>query len=112
MEKPEIVAALASLAHEHQLDVFRLLVQAGAGGLSASEIGDRLALPVPTLASTLVRLKQGGLVTSRNGAASIVYVANHDVTNKLLSYLVTNFQVVAGLLDGTEPAPKTADKRR
>jgi len=35
MEKSDALAALAALAHESRLDVFRLLVQAGAEGLPA-----------------------------------------------------------------------------
>src|SRR5262245_301497 len=35
MEKPDTIAALAALAQENRLDVFRLLVRAGPEGLSA-----------------------------------------------------------------------------
>jgi hypothetical protein len=35
MEKQEAITALAALAHETRLDVFRLLVRAGREGLAA-----------------------------------------------------------------------------
>jgi hypothetical protein len=38
MKAPEAVAALAALAHEHRLAVYRMLVEAGTGGLPAGEI--------------------------------------------------------------------------
>ena len=38
MEKTAALAALSALAQESRLDVFRLLVQAGAGGMPAGQI--------------------------------------------------------------------------
>ena len=38
MEKTDALAALAALAQETRLDVFRLLVQAGPDGLPAGQI--------------------------------------------------------------------------
>ena len=38
MEKTDAVAALAALAQDNRLDVFRLLVQAGPAGMPAGEI--------------------------------------------------------------------------
>ena len=40
MEKMDAVAALAALAQDNRLDVFRLLVQAGPAGISAGEIAE------------------------------------------------------------------------
>jgi hypothetical protein len=37
MEKTEAIAALAALAQESRLDVFRLLVQAGGEGMAAGQ---------------------------------------------------------------------------
>ncbi|HLU06022.1 MAG TPA: helix-turn-helix domain-containing protein, partial [Woeseiaceae bacterium] len=44
MKTTEIVAALAALAHEHRLAVFRLLVEKGPEGLPAGEIAERIGL--------------------------------------------------------------------
>jgi ArsR family transcriptional regulator, arsenate/arsenite/antimonite-responsive transcriptional repressor len=44
MESKNAVAALSALAQENRLDVFRLLVQAGAAGLSAGQIAERLGI--------------------------------------------------------------------
>ncbi len=49
MEKSDAVAALAALAQESRLDIFRLLVQTGPEGLAAGEIGEQLDLPSATL---------------------------------------------------------------
>ena len=49
MEKHSVVAALAALAQDNRLDVFRLLVKAGPEGLAAGEVARRLKLPPNTL---------------------------------------------------------------
>ncbi|MBV8835955.1 MAG: helix-turn-helix transcriptional regulator, partial [Alphaproteobacteria bacterium] len=49
MEKSDVVPALAALAQDNRLDVFRLLVQAGPDGLAAGEVARRLKLPPNTL---------------------------------------------------------------
>ena len=41
----EAVTALGSLAQDHRLAVFRLLVQAGDAGMAAGEIAERLDIP-------------------------------------------------------------------
>ena len=64
MTKSNIVAALAALAQETRLDIFRLLVTRGPEGIAAGEIGDRLKLPSPTLSFHLNQLKHTGLVSS------------------------------------------------
>ena len=57
MEKTDALAALAALAQETRLDIYRLLVQTGPEGLPAGQIGERLGLPSATLAFHLKELK-------------------------------------------------------
>ena len=49
MEKSTAIGALAALAQETRLDVFRLLVEAGPPGLPAARIGERLGVASATL---------------------------------------------------------------
>lgn len=49
MEKQNALAALAALAQETRLDVFRLLVGKGAEGMPAGAIGEALGIPSATL---------------------------------------------------------------
>jgi len=44
MEKTDALAALAALAQDNRLDVFRLLVEAGQEGMPAGEIATALKL--------------------------------------------------------------------
>jgi DNA-binding transcriptional ArsR family regulator len=90
MEKTHALAALAALAQESRLDVFRLLVQAGAGGLPAGHIGEQLGLPSATLSFHLNHLKQSGLVKCRRESRSLIYTAEYAAMNGLLAYLTEN----------------------
>lgn len=84
------MAALAALAQESRLDVFRLLIQSGPDGLAAGEIGARLGVPSPTLSFHLNHLRYAGLVTCRRDSRSIIYRADYKAMNDLISYLMEN----------------------
>jgi ArsR family transcriptional regulator len=90
MEKADAVAALAALAQDSRLDIFRLLVQAGPDGLPAGRIGERLGLPAATLSFHLNQLRQAGLVTFRRDGRSLIYSAEYAAMNDLLAYLTEN----------------------
>jgi ArsR family transcriptional regulator len=90
MEKMAALSALAALAQESRLDVFRLLVQAGSDGLPAGQIGERLGLPSATLSFHLNHLKQSGLVRCRRESRSLIYTAEYTAMTGLLAYLTEN----------------------
>jgi DNA-binding transcriptional ArsR family regulator len=90
MEKPAAIAALAALAQESRLDIFRLLVQTGAEGMPAGQIGEQIGLPSATLSFHLNQLRHAGLVAFRREGRSLIYVAAYPVMNDLLSYLTEN----------------------
>lgn len=90
MEKSNAVAALAALAQDNRLDIYRLLVQAGPGGLPAGQVADKLGLAPNTLTFHFDRLRGAGLVTVRREGRSMIYAAQYDTMNELLSYLTEN----------------------
>jgi len=90
MEKTGALAALAALAQESRLDIFRLLVQAGAEGMPAGRIGERLGLPSATLAFHLKELRNAGLATCTRNGRSLIYAAAYPTMNALLGYLTEN----------------------
>jgi DNA-binding transcriptional ArsR family regulator len=59
----EVLGALAALAQESRLDIYRLLVQAGPDGPAAGQISEQLGVPSPTLAFHLKEQKNAGLAT-------------------------------------------------
>jgi len=90
MEKPEALAALAALAQETRLDIYRLLVQVGPEGLPAGQIGERLGLPSATLAFHLKELKYAKLARCTRNGRSLIYAAEYPVMNALLHFLTEN----------------------
>ena len=90
MENPQAVTALAALAQEHRLAVFRLLVQAGPEGLPAGQVADALDLAPNTLTFHLDRLREAGLVTVRRDGRSMTYAAQFETMNGLLGFLTEN----------------------
>ena len=90
MEKIEIIAALAALAHESRLDIFRLLIQAGQDGLPAGHMGERLGMPSATLSFHLTQLKAAKLVTCRREGRSQIYSATYSTMNTVIAYLTEN----------------------
>jgi ArsR family transcriptional regulator, arsenate/arsenite/antimonite-responsive transcriptional repressor len=90
MKKRDAIDALASLAQESRLDIFRMLVQHGPEGLAAGEIGERLGLPSPTLSFHLHHLRHAGLVRSRREGRSIIYSADFQSMAALMTYLTEN----------------------
>jgi ArsR family transcriptional regulator, arsenate/arsenite/antimonite-responsive transcriptional repressor len=90
METSTAVAALAALAQDNRLDVFRLLVQAGPQGISAGKIADALDLAPNTLTFHFDRLRMAGLVTVEREGRSMIYAARFEVMNALVAFLTDN----------------------
>ena len=90
MEKTDAVAALAALAQDNRLDVFRLLVQAGPEGMPAGAVASALDLQPNTLTFHFDRLRMAGLVTVRREGRSMIYAAQYERMNGLLAFLTEN----------------------
>jgi DNA-binding transcriptional ArsR family regulator len=90
MESKAAVTALAALAQDSRLQVYRLLVQAGPDGLAASEIAERLGIPANTLSFHLKTLSHADLVQSRQEGRFIFYSTNYEQMNSLLGFLTEN----------------------
>src|SRR6201996_4623254 len=90
MEKTLAVTALAALAQDNRLDVYRLLVQAGPEGMPAGAVADALGLAPNTLSFHFDRLRMAGLVTARRESRSLIYAAQFDTMSELLAFLTEN----------------------
>jgi ArsR family transcriptional regulator, arsenate/arsenite/antimonite-responsive transcriptional repressor len=90
MEKIAAVAALAALAQDNRLDVFRLLVQAGPDGMTAGSIAEALDLAPNTLTFHFDRLRMAGLATVRRDGRSMIYAAQFETMDALLGFLTEN----------------------
>src|SRR5271169_5145956 len=90
MKTQNAVAALAALAQDNRLDVFRLLVQAGPDGMPAGRVAEALDLAPNTLTFHFDRLRLAGLVTVRREGRSMIYAARFETMNGLLAFLTGN----------------------
>lgn len=77
-----------ALANDTRLGVFRLLVQAGAEGLPAGGIAERLGVRQNTMSSHLHKLLRAGIVASRRQGRHIIYNADFDEIGRLILYLL------------------------
>ena len=111
MKKTDAVAALAALAQDNRLDVFRLLVQAGQEGMPAGEIARLLKLSPSVLTFHFDRLRMAGLVTAHRDGRSIIYVAKYETMNSLLSFLTENCCKGAPETCAAAPCKPTRSKR-
>src|SRR5262245_62050958 len=102
MKKHQALAALAALAQDNRLDVFRLLVEAGQEGMPAGAVADALKLAPNTLTFHFDRLRDAGLVTVRREGRSMIYSARYETMNALIAYLTEN--CCRGRLDQCLPA--------
>lgn len=90
MESTTIVTALAALAQESRLAIYRLLVQAGAAGMAAGKISEALHIAPSSLSFHMKELSHAALVTARNEGRFVIYSANYEQMNHVLAYLTEN----------------------
>ena len=90
MEEQVAVGALAALAQESRLAIYRLLVKRGPEGYTPGEIGEHLGIPGPTLSFHLKALAHAGLVSVRRKSRFMHYSASFERMNDLVAYLTEN----------------------
>lgn len=87
MESKLAVMALAALAHETRLGLFRLLVRAGENGMAAGEIAAALGTPPSTLSHHLAQLEHAGLIAAQRESRHIFYAVAIPAMRDLIAYL-------------------------
>jgi DNA-binding transcriptional ArsR family regulator len=90
MEIKEAVGALAALAQETRLRIFRLLIEAGPAGLSVGRIGAKLKIPGATLSFHLKELARANLVSSRQEKQFFFYSVDFPRMAELMTFLTQN----------------------
>jgi DNA-binding transcriptional ArsR family regulator len=88
MEMKTAIDALAALAQETRLQIFRRLVWAGECGIPAGMLGRMLNVPAPTLSFHLNLLCNAGLVERQRKGRSIIYAVKFAGIRELLEFLM------------------------
>lgn len=115
METKQVLAALAALAQESRLAIFRLLIQAGPAGLPAGKIGEELGIASSALSFHLKELVHAKLVTARQEGRFVIYTAQFDTMSGLVGFLTENCcaGVPCGIdTPGSACPPPDAEQRR
>jgi DNA-binding transcriptional ArsR family regulator len=87
MTNTDAVTALAALAQDSRLAIFRLLVQNAPDGLTVGLIAEQLELPAPTLSFHLKTLTHAGLVDTRQEGRFVRCRASIDRIDALVGFL-------------------------
>ena len=90
MNQDKAVMALAALAQDTRLSVFRLLIKAGPDGMIAGALADAVAVPPSTMSHHLAKLEQAGLVLSWRTSRLIHYAADYAGVQALLTFLMAD----------------------
>lgn len=109
---PQAVKALAALAQDTRLAIYRMLVLEGPDGLSAGTIAERLDVPGATLTFHMKELANAGMVDARQEGRFVYYSANYNQMNSLLGYLTENCCQGQGCMAPIECVPRPQLKRR
>lgn len=110
MKTPAVIDALAALAHEHRLAIYRLLVERGPAGLPAGRIGEQVGLQPSSLTFHLQSLQRAGLIAQQRASRQLIYSADFAVMNGLVGYLTDN--CCAASESGCCPESKTVRSTR
>lgn len=90
METKQVLAALAALAQESRLAVFRLLIQVGPEGMAATKIAEHLDIAPSSLSFHLKELAHAGLLAAEQDGRFIIYSADVKTMNELVGFLTEN----------------------
>ena len=113
MEISRALDALAALAQDTRLRIFRALVPRGPEGLAAGRIAQRLDLAAPTLSFHLAKLEQAGLVRCRPDGRERIYSADFAAMRGLVDYLTENCcrDAEVACLPSARPAARARARR-
>ena len=87
MEEKYAIKALAALAQEHRLKVFRLLVHHAPQGLPAGQIAAQVGIPASTMSAHLAQLERAGLLRSWREQRRIFYAVETEGIRQLVTFL-------------------------
>jgi ArsR family transcriptional regulator, arsenate/arsenite/antimonite-responsive transcriptional repressor len=86
--KHEIAAAqLEAIGNPTRLQLYRILVRAGAEGLPVGHVQEKLGIAASTLSHHVKRLVDTGLVTQERQATTLICRAHYPAMQSLIGFL-------------------------
>lgn len=90
MESKSVITALAALAQDSRLAIFRMLIQAGPEGLAAGRIAEMTGITPSSLSFHLKELAHAALVESRQQGRFVIYTARYATMDAVIGFLTEN----------------------
>jgi ArsR family transcriptional regulator, arsenate/arsenite/antimonite-responsive transcriptional repressor len=90
MEEADVVKALAALAQDTRLRIFRLLIVAGPDGLTPGHMSEALGTASTALSFHLKELSHAGLIAAERDGRNLIYRASIPLMNDLLGFLTAH----------------------
>lgn len=112
MNETDVVRALAALAQQARLRIFRTLIVAGEDGLTPGDLSTALDITTNTLSFHLKELNNAGLVSQQRRGRNLIYRAEFTTMDQLLGYLTENCCEGAACLPSTSRTCKPNRTRR
>ncbi len=90
MSEVSVIKALSALAQTNRLQIFRELVQKGTEGMTPALISESLGIAANTLSFHLKELMNADLISQERIGRNLIYRAQYDRMNAVLSFLTQN----------------------
>lgn len=87
MEINAAISALAALAQENRLAIYRYLMERFPEGVPSGRLADKLAMPASTMSTHLKILVQAGLVRSWRSSRLVNYAIDVEGSRNLIDFL-------------------------
>ena len=90
MKEEQALKLLGALSQETRLRIVRYLVQRGAEGASAGEVGKQVGAISSRASFHLSALENAGVISSERQSRNIIYRANSANLGNLISFLLND----------------------
>ncbi len=87
MHERDAVRALAALAQQGRLRIYRAVVGMGPNGMTPGALSSALGIPPSTISFHVKELLHAGLITQERVGRHLIYRPSIDTMNALLGYL-------------------------
>ena len=87
MKLEKASAQLAALGNPIRLKIYRILVRAGAEGLTVGAVQDKVGMAASSLSHHIKELVETGLITQERQATALICRAHYPSMTALIGYL-------------------------